>query len=51
MKKYKVKVIFKYSDIVHVEAEDEEEAIELALKEADEQYDYFYDAEVSEDDE
>ena len=44
--KYKVRLIFKYSDIVHVEAETEKEAIEKALPECDEQYECFYDAEV-----
>ena len=47
--KYKVKLIFKYSDIVHVEADTEEEAVEAALKESDEQYDSFYDTEVEEE--
>ena len=46
MKKYKVKLIFKYSDVVHVEAEDEQKAIECALDECDEQFESFYDAEV-----
>lgn len=46
MKKYKVKLIFKYSDVVHVEAESEEEAIRVATDECDEQYECFYDAEV-----
>ena len=46
MMRYKVKLIFKYSDIVHVEAETEKEAIEKALQDCDEQYESFYDAEV-----
>jgi len=49
MKKYKVKLIFKYSDIVHVEAEDEQEAIELAMKDCYEQFESFYDTEVEEE--
>jgi len=47
--KYRVKLIFKYSDVVHVEAESEKEAIALALEEAQEEYESFYDAEVMED--
>lgn len=47
--KYKVKVIFEYSDIVHVEAESEEEAIRKALDEAHPEYDCFSDAEVEEE--
>jgi hypothetical protein len=46
--KYKVKLIFKYSDVVHVEAVDEKEAIRLALEECQEQYECFYDAEIEE---
>ena len=46
---YKVKLSFVYSDIVHVEADDEREAIEKALTECCEQYECFYDAEVSEE--
>ena len=49
--KYKVKLIFKYSDVVYVDAEDEKEAIEKAMAECEEQYECFYDAEVREDDE
>jgi hypothetical protein len=49
MKKYKVKLIFKYSDVVHVEAEDEKEAISKAMEECNEQYECFYDSEVEED--
>ena len=50
MDKYKVKLIYKYSDTVHVEAFSKEEAIEKALEECDEKYESFYDAEVSYDD-
>jgi hypothetical protein len=48
MKKYKVKLIFKYSDTVHVWAKNEQEAIEKAMKECHEEYECFYDAEVEE---
>ena len=46
--KYKVKLIFKYSDVVHVEADadSEKEAIEKALQDCHETYESFYDAEV-----
>ena len=47
--KYKVKLTFLYSDIVHVEADDKKEAIERALYEAQEEYESFYDADVTED--
>ncbi|HEY6021516.1 MAG TPA: hypothetical protein VIY48_16910 [Candidatus Paceibacterota bacterium] len=49
-KKYKVKLVFKYSDVVHVEAENEKEAIEKAMSDCNEQYECFYDASVSEED-
>ena len=45
--KYEVKLIFKYSDVVHVEADTEKEAIELALNDCQEEYESFYDAEVN----
>jgi hypothetical protein len=44
--KYKVKLIFKYSDVVHVEADNEKDAIRQALDECKEQYECFYDAEI-----
>ena len=47
--RYKVKVTFKYSDVVHVEADSEKEAIEKAVGEAEEQYECFYDVDVSEE--
>ena len=47
-KKYKVKLTFKYSDIIHVEANSEKEAIEKAFEECCEQYESFYSAEVDE---
>jgi hypothetical protein len=49
--KYKVKLIFKYSDVVHVDAENEKEAIAVAMEECSEQFESFYDAEVCRDDE
>ena len=49
LKKYKVKVVFKYSDVVHVEAESEKEAVERALECCQEEYELFYDSEVSEE--
>ena len=49
MTKYKVKLIFKYSDTVHVESKDEKQAVELALAECHEQYESFYDAKVEEE--
>ncbi len=50
MKRYKVKLIFKYSDVVHVEAADEKEAVSKALEDCAEQYECFYDQEVTEED-
>lgn len=47
--KYKVKLIFKYSDIVHVEADNEKEAIEKALPLSQEDYECFYEASVDEE--
>lgn len=49
LKKYKVKLKFIYSDIVHVEAENEKQAIEIAFGDCCEQYENFYDAEVAEE--
>ena len=49
MNNYKIKLIFKYSDTVYVKAETEKEAIEQALAECEEQYECFYDVDVSED--
>mgnify|MGYP000191402876 CR=1 FL=1 len=45
--KYKVKLIFKYSDTVYVSAENEKKAVEKALMDCDEQYESLYDAQVS----
>jgi len=47
--KYKVKLIFKYSDIVHVEASSQEEAIREAMVDCDEEFECFFDAEVEEE--
>ena len=49
MKKYKVRLVFKYSDVVHVEARSEKEAVAAALEECCEEYECFYDAEVEEE--
>ena len=49
MKKYKVKLMFVYSDIIHVEAENEKEAEHLAFKECQEEYDYYYDSKIEEE--
>lgn len=48
-KKYRVKLVFKYSDVVHVEAINEKESIEKAIAECDEHYESFYDAKVIEE--
>lgn len=50
IKKYRVKLTFKYSDVVYVEAFSEKEAIENALADCNEQYESFYDASVTEED-
>ena len=49
MKKYKVKVSFIYSDIVHVEAENEKDATQKAIEECHEEYECFYDAKVDDE--
>lgn len=46
MTDYKVKLKFIYSDIVHVEAENEEQAIEIAMPFCQAEYECFLDAEV-----
>ena len=46
MKSYKVKVIELHTDIVIVEAENEEEAKDIAAMEAKCQYDCVYDYEI-----
>jgi len=45
---YKVKLTFKYSDTVYVQADNEKDAINKALDECEEQYECFYDANVTE---
>ena len=47
--KYAVKLIFKYSDIVHVDADDKDSAVAKAMKECEEEYECFYDAEITEE--
>ncbi|MCK5613891.1 hypothetical protein KAR91_69150 [Candidatus Pacearchaeota archaeon] len=49
MTKYKVKLIFKYSDTVHVEAVNEKDAITKAMEECHEEYECWYDAKVEEE--
>lgn len=44
MPKYKVKVIYKYSDYVYVEADNKEEAIKIAANNSEEEYESFTDA-------
>jgi len=48
-KKYKVRLVFKYSDIVHVEAENKEDAVRAAMLDCNEQFECFYDADVTEE--
>jgi len=48
MPKYKVKLIFKYSDIVYITAKNKKEAIAEALENCVEEYESFYDTEVTE---
>ena len=47
--KYRVKLIFLYSDIVHVEAENREEAERKAFDECQEEYECFYNSEIEEE--
>ena len=49
MKKYKVKLIFLYSDTLHIEAEDEEGAETKALDICQEKYECYYDSEIIEE--
>lgn len=49
MPDYKVKLKFIYSDVVHVEAESEEQAIEIAMPFCQAEYECFLDAEVEEE--
>ena len=48
-KKYRCKLSFLYTDIVHVEADNEDEAEKLALKDCHEEYDTYYDAKITEE--
>lgn len=48
MTRYKVKVIYKYSDTIDVEAESKEEAEKIALEECNEQCEILYDVIVTE---
>jgi hypothetical protein len=48
--KYRVKLMFQYSDVVHVEANSEKEAIALALEDCHEDYEMFMDTEVTTED-
>ncbi len=50
MNAYKVKLVFKYSDTVHVKAETEKEAIEIAIRECEEHYECLYEVTISDDD-
>ena len=43
---YKVKLSFLYTDVVHVKAVSEEEAVRVALNFCHEEYDCFYDSDV-----
>ena len=47
--KYKVYLTFRYSDIVHVEADNEEDAIKKAMDECQEEYECWLDAGVTKD--
>ena len=49
MKNYRVKLMFVYSDVVHVEARNEDDAIKEAMLHCQEEYEFFYDAEVDEE--
>lgn len=51
MSLYRVKLTFKYSDTVHVNADNEEEAAAKALVNCEETFICFYDAEVVEEEE
>ena len=44
--KYKIELKFIYSDVVHVEADNEKEAERLALEQCDEKYECYYDASI-----
>lgn len=44
--KYRVKVTYIYSDIVEIDAESREQAIDMAPKEAEEKFECLYDCEI-----
>lgn len=46
MNKYTVALTFKYSDCVEVEADNEDEAIELAMELSNPEYDYWESADI-----
>ena len=48
MTKYRVTLDFIYSDTVHVDAENEREALKEAMKECNEEFYCFYDSEIEE---
>lgn len=48
IKEYRVKLTYLYSDTVRVSAKSQQEAIDLAQEIVDEQYEAWYDAEVTE---
>ena len=49
MPKYRVKLEFIYSDVVHVEAENEEMAEESAMLACNEEYECYHDCTVTEE--
>ena len=48
LKNYRVKLTYLYSDTINIQATTREEAIELAQQQANEEFEYFYDAYVEE---
>lgn len=46
MDKYKVKLSFIYSDVVHVEADNAKDAERKALEECREEYECFYNSDI-----
>ena len=50
MTAYRVKLTFKYSDVVHVQAMDRRDAETKALEQCREEYECFYDSEITEED-
>jgi hypothetical protein len=49
MKKYKVRLEFRYSDVVHVEAESEKEAEMKALDQSEPMYEAYVDTTITEE--